>query len=49
MKVQGGVLPTEADKAMDAFYVTDASNKKLDDSQLIDTIVTRLIKELGES
>jgi [protein-PII] uridylyltransferase len=49
VNVHGAILTTEADKAMDAFFITDTANKKLDDSQLIDTIVTTLIKELSDA
>ncbi len=49
LNVHGAVLTTEADKAMDAFYITDASNKKIEDSQLIDSIVTTLISELSDT
>ena len=47
-QVHGAILTTEADKAMDAFYITDAANKKIEDAQLIDSIVTTLILELEE-
>jgi hypothetical protein len=47
--VHGAILTTEADKAMDAFYITDASNKKIEDAQLIDSIVATLISELSDS
>ncbi|HKP94684.1 MAG TPA: [protein-PII] uridylyltransferase [Fibrobacteria bacterium] len=49
LDVHGAVLTTEADKAMDAFYVTDGENKKIEDAQLIDLIVTTLIKELSDT
>jgi len=48
LKVHGAILTTEADKAMDAFYITNGSNKKIEDAELIDSIVTTLIKELGD-
>ena len=48
LKVHGAILTTEADKAMDSFYITDAANKKMDDSQLVDSIVTTLISELSD-
>jgi len=48
LNVHGAVLTTEADKAMDAFYVTDGANKKIEDAQLIDLIVTTLIKVLSD-
>jgi [protein-PII] uridylyltransferase len=49
LQVHGAILTTEADKAMDAFYITDAANKKIEDTQLIDSIVTTLILELSDS
>lgn len=49
LNVHGAILTTEADKAMDAFYITDASNKKIEDAQLIDSIVTTLISELSDT
>jgi [protein-PII] uridylyltransferase len=49
LTVHGAILTTEADKAMDAFYITDASNKKIEDAQLIDSIMTTLISELSDA
>jgi [protein-PII] uridylyltransferase len=49
LDVHGAILTTEADKAMDAFYVTDGDNKKIDNAELIDLIVTTLIKELSDT
>jgi [protein-PII] uridylyltransferase len=46
LDVHGAILTTEADKAMDAFYITDGGNKKIDNAELIDLITTTLIKEL---
>jgi [protein-PII] uridylyltransferase len=46
--VHGAVLTTEADKAMDSFYVTDSANRKLVDAELIDLIATTLTSELGD-
>jgi [protein-PII] uridylyltransferase len=48
LNVHGAILTTEADKAMDAFYFTDESDQKINDAQLIDSIVTTLISELGD-
>lgn len=48
LNVHGAILTTEADKAMDSFYVTDSANRKLQDAELIDLIVTTLINELGD-
>jgi [protein-PII] uridylyltransferase len=49
LDVHGAILTTEADKAMDAFYITDGANKKIEDAQLIDLIMTTLIKELSDT
>jgi [protein-PII] uridylyltransferase len=49
LNVHGAILTTEADKAMDSFYVTDAENRKLASAELIDLTVTTLINELSES
>ncbi|MDB5105667.1 MAG: glnD [Fibrobacteres bacterium] len=49
LDVHGAILTTEADKAMDAFYITDGANKKIEDAQLIDLIVTTLIKDLSDT
>ncbi len=49
LQVHGAILTTEADKAMDAFYITDAANKKIEDTQLIDSIMTTLISELSDT
>jgi len=49
LKVHGAILTTEADKAMDAFFITDASDKKIDDAQLIDSIVNTIISELSDA
>jgi [protein-PII] uridylyltransferase len=49
LNVHGATLTTEADKAMDSFYVTDAANRKLVDAELIDLIVTTLISELRDA
>jgi [protein-PII] uridylyltransferase len=46
LDVHGAILTTEADKAMDAFFISMHSNKKLEDPELIDLVVTTLIKEL---
>jgi [protein-PII] uridylyltransferase len=46
LDVHGAILTTEADKAMDAFYITTRDDKKIEDPELIDLIVTTLIKEL---
>ncbi|HLP43018.1 MAG TPA: [protein-PII] uridylyltransferase, partial [Fibrobacteria bacterium] len=48
LNVHGAVLTTEADKAMDAFYVTDSANRKLMDSELIDLVVATMKSELAE-
>ena len=49
LDVHGAILTTEADKAMDAFYITDGANKKIEDAQLIDLIVSTLIKDLSDT
>ena len=49
LNVHGAVLTTEADKAMDSFYVTDAGNRKLANSELIDTTMTTLKNELSST
>ncbi len=49
LNVHGAILTTEADKAMDAFFITDKTNKKIDGVELIDTIVNTLITELGDA
>lgn len=49
LNVHGAILTTEADKAMDSFYVTDSTNRKLVDAELIDLIVTTLISELRDA
>jgi [protein-PII] uridylyltransferase len=46
LDVHGAILTTEADKAMDAFYITTRDDRKIEDAELIDLIVTTLIKEL---
>jgi [protein-PII] uridylyltransferase len=46
LDVHGAILTTEADKAMDAFFISMHGNKKLEDPELIDLVVTTLIKEL---
>ncbi len=48
LDVHGAILTTEADKAMDAFYITDGDNKKIENAELIDLITTTLIKELSD-
>lgn len=47
LDVHGAILTTEADKAMDAFFITTRDNRKIEDAELIDMIVATLIKELS--
>ena len=47
LAVHGAILTTEADKAMDAFFITTHDNKKVEDAELIDLIVATLIKEIS--
>jgi [protein-PII] uridylyltransferase len=49
LDVHGAILTTEADKAMDAFFITTRDNRKIEDAELIDMIVATLIKELSAS
>lgn len=46
LDVHGAILTTEADKAMDAFFISTRDDKKLEDPELVDLVVTTLIKEL---
>lgn len=47
LNVHGAVLTTEADKAMDAFYVTDAKDRKISEPRLISAIIETLRLELS--
>lgn len=45
--VHGAILTTEADKAMDAFYVTDRDGKKIEDPSRIAEMIEKLRRELA--
>lgn len=45
--VHGAILTTEADKAIDAFYVTDRDGSKIEDSNRITLVIERLKRELS--
>ncbi len=47
LNVHGAVLTTEADKAMDSFYITDMHEEKIVGQEMIDKIITTLKIELS--
>jgi [protein-PII] uridylyltransferase len=46
INVHSAILTTEAEVAMDAFYVTDLTNRKIEDENKISRIIKRLKEEL---
>ena len=46
IKVHGAILSTEAQVAMDSFYITDKKDKKIVDKHIIDKLKEKLNIEL---
>ncbi len=47
LNIHGAILTTEADKAMDSFYITDIYNQKITSPDLIEKIIDTLRNELS--